>query len=148
MSHQKKKHQKQIHKDKALTGFYSRKDKDLYDVEVYVALRNLPQKLPTSKGTMVAFGKGKRDEGVYEHIALKRHELRVVDILAIPLILLDPKSIVADRKSKRYENYVGDRPGNKVKPPFLKIITKKGSGKKESKEQEEFVTVYTVKSKK
>lgn len=67
-----------------------------------------------------------RDETRYEsgleHIADKRHRLKVKDIETVPSILKHPKVEMVDPNNKNYRNYYGVRKGQE-KDMLLKIVT-------------------------
>lgn len=68
-----------------------------------------------------------RDEARYEsgiqHIALKRHRLKVRDIESLPNILRKPAFEMTDPNNKNYKNYYGIRKGNNRNNMLIKIIT-------------------------
>ena len=117
----------------------SKKPKE-YDLNIINALKSLTVPLKTFKGVNDYFDVDKRSETIFEHIADKSHHLHVKDIVEIPKILLDKNALVKDSKSSKYNNYVGRRGKKKEKAKYLKIITEKKKGNKES-----VVTIYIIK---
>ena len=117
----------------------SKKPKE-YDINIIHALKSLTVPLKTFKGANVYFDVNKRNETIFEHISDKSHHLHVKDILEISKILLDKSALVKDNKSSKYNNYIGKRGKKKEKAKYLKIITEKKKGNKES-----IVTIYLIK---
>lgn len=83
-----------------------------------------------------------RNENGIEHIASKRHRLKVRDIESIPDILRHPKIVTPDPHNKNYMNYYGIRRG-KDESMFLKIITWPYEN---DENKETIITVYPTKA--
>lgn len=109
------------------------------DSNIREALQKLPRPMINHKGIKVVVRQEARSETGEEHIAAKKHFLKVRDIEAIPQIIKNPLSYKRDSKRKRSMVYFGKRPGNN-KAKYLKIVTntlRDGS--------EELITVFPKK---
>ena len=84
--------------------------------------------------------KARNEKGI-EHIAAKRHRLKVRDIESIPSILRKPKYISEDPAHPIYRNYYGIRKGDE-KIPIIKIVTSPVKGKRN--QEEIIITIYPV----
>jgi len=110
------------------------------DQNIVSALSHLPKPMINRDGILVYVREEARSETGAEHIAEKKHLLKIRDIKVIPGILKDPISYKKDPKRKRSMIYFGKRPGQNNKAPFLKIVTnirKDGA--------EEIITIYPKK---
>ena len=79
-----------------------------------------------------------RDQTGLEHIAEKRHHLRVSDVQQVPHILEKPMDRHRDPQNQHYRNYYGKRKGNRP-PRYLKIVT---SVIRKKENEELVITVY------
>jgi hypothetical protein len=93
------------------------------DKNIVTALSNLPKPMINCEGILVYVREEARSETGAEHIAAKKHFLKVRDVEAVPGILKRPLLYKKDPKRKRSMNYYGKRPGQNNKVPFLKIVT-------------------------
>ena len=80
-----------------------------------------------------------RKESGLEHIANRKHHLKVRDIDDVPKILKKPSYSEIDPLNKSYKNYYGPRTGNikKRKENFIKIVTHPLK-----KNKEKIITIY------
>ena len=111
------------------------------DQNVYNELLRLSWPLPAVGGKRVFLRDRARRETGAEHIAAKRHHLKIADIQLLPELLKKPIAHHADSRNKNYVNYYGRRKGNK-NPMFLKAITSKD---KHSNLLETLITFYPTK---
>ena len=109
------------------------------DGNIMAALLKLPRPMVNSKGINVFVRDEARSETGQEHIASKKHFLKVRDIEAIPSIIKKPLCYKKDPKRKRSMVYIGKRRGRN-KAPFMKIVTNQRKD-----EAEEIITVYPIK---
>lgn len=93
-----------------------------YDEHIIDALLKLKTPIIGKNKKSFFFKKESNGNTSYEHIALKRHRLKVRDIESIPEILRHPKIEMTDPNNKNYRNYYGIRKG-KENGIFIKIIT-------------------------
>lgn len=128
MTHIKKKHQKELARKRGLNVELSKRHRrdDVMDPNLVEALLKLPKNMKNALGVNVVFPSSPKDQETIAHISVKRHHLRVSDILSIPAIIADPKSMTADKSFPKGVNYVGKRPGEiKEAEKYLKIVTRK-----------------------
>ena len=97
-----------------------------YDENIIAALRKIKQPIL----------------GKLEHIADKKHRLKVRDIESIENILKSPVSVRIDPYSRNYKNYYGLRKGDEKKS-LLKIITWPDE---HDEVFERIITIYPVKN--
>ena len=117
------------------------KPKTEIDQKVYTELLGLPWPLPAIGGKFIFLRQQGRGETGAEHIAAKRHHLKIVDIRSLPALLKAPIAHHSDSRNKNYVNYYGRRKGNKNQM-FLKVITSKD---KHNKMFETLITLYPTK---
>lgn len=110
------------------------------DKNIVSALAHLPKPMVNRDGVLVYVREEARSETGAEHIAEKKHFLKIRDIEAVPGILKNPLSYKRDPKRKRSMVYFGKRPGQNNKAPLLKIVT---NIRKDA--AEEIITVYPQK---
>lgn len=109
------------------------------DKHIIKALEDLKQPLILKDNVRVIFAEKGRKETRFEHIADKKHRLKVSDIEMLPDILRNSTLISRSKKKDHSIIYYGKRKGRK-KPPYLKVVIdfrKERLGK--------IVTIYTVK---
>lgn len=109
------------------------------DNNIIGALKKLQFPIKNVKGIDVYLREEARSETGEEHIAAKKHFLKVRDINCIASIIKNPLLYKKDPKRKKSMVYFGKRSG-KEKAPYLKIVTnirKDGN--------EEIITVYPKK---
>lgn len=112
-----------------------------FDQNIVDALKKLPVPLKSARGSEIYFDNDKRYESIFEHIANKSHHLTIKDIKTIPVILLDKNALKLDRSGKKFSTYVGRRGKQKERIKYMKIVTQKGKGKRES-----VITIYLTKN--
>lgn len=83
-----------------------------------------------------------RNESGIEHIAIKRHRLKVRDIESLPQILKHPKLVCKDPYNPNYMNYYGIRKGNDSNT-LLKIVTWPDE---HNEKRELIITIFPTKS--
>lgn len=96
------------------------KNHDGIDENIVKALLKIKWPLKNFENTNVFVREKARNETGFEHIAAKKHLLKIRDIEQIPDILKHPYKVRTDfRNGNRY--YYGIRKGN-VKSKYLKIV--------------------------
>ena len=108
-----------------------------YDEKIVEELKKIKAPIINKNGIPVIFRKERKTDGIFQHIALKRHHLKIRDIKEIPKILKKPISTQKLKKTKTRKAYYGKRPGNNKM--LLVIIVEKHSG------HEQIVTFYPTK---
>ena len=119
----------------------SNKAKDyytFYDKHIIDALLKLKFPIIGLHSKSFILRKEARNESGIEHIARKKHRLKVRDIESVPSILKHPQYMCDDPDNRVYKNYYGIRKGEKQNS-FIKIVT---SPQKNNKSTEEIVTIY------
>ena len=113
-----------------------------YDQHIIDALLKLQNPI-IGKDKKVFFVRNKaRGETGLQHIANKRHRLKVRDIEMVPSILKHPQYMCDDPDNSIYKNYYGIRKDGKH-TSFIKIVT---SPQKNNKTTEEIITIYPTNS--
>ncbi len=105
--------------------------REVIDENIVSALKNLPIPLLAFDGKLIYFEENKRKESIFEHIANKKHRLRISDINEIPKILKDKNSLQNDKKKKVFRNYIGRRTKKNDKMKYIKIVTRSCGDEKE-----------------
>ncbi len=108
-----------------------------YDENILAALKSLPVPLKTFDNHEILFDSGKRYEPIFNHISKENHRFKIPDILEIPKIVKNKKSLQKDNKKSIFRNYIGNRPKKNARLKYIKIVTKKVSENKET-----IVTIY------
>lgn len=114
-----------------------KKKKDT-DQNIIDALLSLDWPLLNYDNHRVRVRKVGRKEGGLEHIANKKHLLKIRDILLLPAIFSNPYKVVIQHSGIKGKIYFGKRKG-KEKSIFLKIVVRKLKD-----ENEEIVTIYST----
>ena len=113
-----------------------------YDENIIAAIRKIKQPILGKDGHKFYIReKGRKQTGL-EHIADKKHRLKVRDIESIENILKSPVSVRIDPYSRNYKNYYGLRKGDEKKS-LLKIITWPDE---HDEVFERIITIYPVKN--
>ena len=113
-----------------------------YDENIIAALSKIDVPIIGVNGIKFYFREKTRKESGFEHIANKKHRLKVRDIECIPEILRHPKKICEDSSNPIYKNYYGIRKGRESNL-LLKIVTSPVKGRREI--EQIIVTIYPVK---
>lgn len=121
----------------------SKKKPGDYDEHIVAALLKLDNPIIGKGGRKFYIRDKARDESGLEHIAVKRHRLKVRDIETIVKILRHPVYMCEDPTNHIYRNYYGIRKG-KDSGSFLKIVTSPVKGKRG--EEEIIITIYPTKT--
>lgn len=111
-----------------------------FDTNIVEVLLSLKWPLKDNEGKDVFIRAKARYESGSEHIAGKRHKLKVRDIQLIPSILAKPLCVIREKSGKRRAKIFFGRKAGKNKDPFMKIVVlpnKKG--------QYEIVTIVSCK---
>lgn len=111
------------------------------DLNIVRALKELPSPLINFKGNKILFNKDKRNETIFDHIAVKSHHLHVADIKVIPAILKNSKSLVNKSDYRKGRVYIGRRGKKHEKVKYLKIVTELNKDFTES-----IITIYLTKN--
>ena len=114
---------------------------DEVDSNIIAALNRLKWPLPSARNTKIAIREKCRNQPGIEHIASKRHHLKVDDVPLVPTILAQPIVLCKHPGNKHHLNYYGKRKGNRS-PLFLKIVTMQD---KSDSSKEWIVTIYPTK---
>ena len=93
-----------------------------YDEHIIAALLKLKVPIIGKNGKKFYVRDEARHESGLEHIADKRHRLKVKDIEIVPAILKHPLAEMVDPNNKNYRNYYGVRKGQE-NDTLLKIVT-------------------------
>ena len=112
------------------------------DQHIVIALEHIHWPIVTPKGKKFFIRKNARDRTGIEHIAEKRHHLKIVDIEVLPSLLANPLRERRDPTNKSCWNYMGRRRGKQDRP-FLKVITMLNQ---KNRNEETIVTIYPIKS--
>ena len=100
----------------------AKNENEKYDQHIVDALLKLKMPIKGCSGKEFDIRSKGRNENGLEHIALKRHRLKVKDIEMIPDILKHPNVVTIDPHNRNYRNYYGIRKGKDAEL-FLKIVT-------------------------
>ncbi len=119
----------------------AKNENEKYDQHIIDALLKMKMPIIGIYGRKYYLREKVHDETGIEHIAIKRHRLKVRDIESIPAILMKPKYVCEDPKHPIYRNYYGIRKGED-KNTLLKIVTSPVKGKRDK--EEVIVTIYPV----
>ena len=116
-------------------------ESEKYDQHIVDALLKLKTPIKGQGGKEFDIRSKGRNENGLQHIALKRHRLRIKDIELVPEILMHPRVVTIDPNNRNYRNYYGFRKGNDNEF-FLKIVTwpYENDPKKET-----IITIYPTK---
>ena len=117
-------------------------DDEKYDKHIIDALLKLKTPIIGKDGKKFLVRDDSRYESGLEHIANKRHRLKVKDIELLPNILKHPKAELQDPNNRNYRNYYGIRKG-KESDTFLKVVTWPD---KNDSSIELIVTIYPTKA--
>ena len=109
-----------------------------YDIHVINALQKLKTPIIGKNGKEFFIRDKARNESGLEHIADKKHRLKVKDIESIPSILKHPIAEMTDPNNKNYRNYYGIRKTEDSKT-FLKIVTWPD---KKNPKKEQIITIF------
>ena len=112
-----------------------------YDFHIIEALKKLTIPLKTFDGHNVLFDKDKRNETIFEHIANKRHHLKVKDIELIPEIISRKENLRKDKNGDKFRNYVYRSKRKKERLKFIKITTRINSNSTET-----IITIHKIKN--
>ena len=129
MSHKKKKHQKRMMNAKEPKPLIKSRNalKEEPDVNIFAALNLLPKRMQDRSGNSIVIPLGDKGNQILSHIAAKRHKLRVIDIEALPSLLLSAKARVIDERKSVI--YLVQRPGSAtLSEQYLRIVTLKKGG--------------------
>jgi len=121
----------------------SKKNPGDYDEHIIDALLKLDNPIIGKGGKRFYIRDKARNESGLEHIAAKRHRLKVRDVELVTKILRHPIYMCDDPTNRIYRNYYGIREG-KDSNSFLKIVTSPVKGKRN--EEEVIVTIFPTKS--
>lgn len=116
------------------------KKKREFDINITEALQRIKWPLNNYCGTKIVVRKSARNENGFEHIAGKKHQLKVRDIEMIPKVLEKPLKVIMENKGRHGKSYFGKRKGDN-KSKFLKIVVRTLNGT-----TEEIVTIYTTRN--
>ena len=108
-----------------------------FDEKIVEELKKIKTPIINKNKIPVIFRKERKMDGVFQHIALKRHHLKIRDIKQMQKILKNPISIQKLRKTKNRKAYYGKRPGKDKM--LLVIIVEKHDN------HEQIVTYYPTK---
>ena len=122
----------------------AKNEKEKYDQHIVDALLKLKMPIIGINGRKFYLRDKAHGGTGIDHIAIKRHRLKVRDIENVPKLLCKPKYVCEDPKHPIYRNYYGIRKGNYAKGMFIKIITSPVKGKRD--EEEIIITIYPVDS--
>ncbi len=113
-----------------------------YDQNIIDALLKLKTPIKGYDGKEFEIRSKGRNENGLQHIAVKRHRLKIRDIESIPEILRHPTFFSIDPNNKNYRNYYGVRKGENSNS-FIKIVTwpYENNPKKET-----IITIYPTNS--
>ena len=114
-----------------------------YDENIIAALQKIKTPIIGVGGRKFYFRPKARNETGFEHIANKKHRLKVRDINEIVNILRHPVYWTEDRHNPIYRTYYGIQK-KKDSKTFIKIVTSPVKGKRN--EEEIIITVYPVKN--
>ena len=114
-----------------------------YDLNIIAALSKIQTPILGVDGRKFYFREMIRKETGFEHIANKKHRLKIRDVESIPEILKHPKAWHSDPDNPIFRNYYGIRKG-KDSDTFIKIVTSPVKGKRD--EEEIIVTIYPTKT--
>lgn len=113
-----------------------------YDEHIVTALLKLDNPIIGKDGKKFYIRDKARNESGLEHIAVKRHRLKVRDIESITSILKHPAYTKQDPSNRNYINYYGIRQNTK-NYYLIKIVTWPN---KDNPNEETIITIYPVKN--
>ena len=120
----------------------NKKVKPEFDEHIVDALLKIKTPIVGKGGKQFYIRDEARYESGIEHIANKRHRLKVRDIETISLILKHPLAEMIDPNNKNYRNYYGLRKGQENET-LLKIVT---WPYKNDAQKELIITIYPTKT--
>ena len=121
----------------------SKKKPSDYDQNIVDALLELDNPIIGKGGKKFYIRDKARNETGLQHIASKRHRLKVRDIQCVSSILKHPSFESVDANNKNYRNYYGIRKGLNKNNVLIKIVT----WPNESNPNEEMIiTIYPTSS--
>ena len=120
----------------------SKKNPGDYDEHIIDALLKLDNPIIGKGGKRFYIRDKARNESGLEHIAAKRHRLKVKDIEVITYILKHPSFVKPDPSNRNYVNYYGIRKNTKNEY-LIKIVTWPN---KNNPNEETIITIYPVKN--
>ncbi|MCQ2798052.1 MAG: hypothetical protein MJ241_06380 [Bacilli bacterium] len=91
------------------------------DQNIIKALKAITLPILIKDNVRVIFAEEGRNQTRFEHIADKKHRLKISDIECIEKILKKPSLVIDSKKRDQSKIFYGRRKGNR-KPPYLKIV--------------------------
>lgn len=116
-----------------------KKRKKYYDGNILIALEKLPPIMKTkdNKDVIIRSSANNKESGK-EHISKTSHGLQAKDILRIPAILRDHKTIILqDPVYKNRKNYYAEKRKKHLFAGYIKIVTEV-----KATDEEEIITIF------